>query len=251
MPTPSSELIRTLASLKASRALSWTQQTAIDLSNLAITAEEPYGITGNARPSAAGDGYSVLDQAGDPNLGFWWRLQLEDDAHQIATFTVAAVHDSEHYHVYVDGNDFDYTSDGTATAAEITAGLKALLDAGLVAVGITTLVTSISGTSDEILTIQADESVVGWETRYEFKADATTSGSLTLVQTPSTIDYEIWVQLADQGLSTNMWDLHSSGTATMNKSVWVDAPGVSRVKIVISDGDGLVTPMLGVPQIEV
>lgn len=51
-------------------------------------------------------------------------------AQQLYSVVVTTEYNSQTFRVTIDGTNYDYTSDSTATKAEIAAGLKALIDAG-------------------------------------------------------------------------------------------------------------------------
>ena len=65
-------------------------------------------------------------------------------------FTVSTVTDNATYHFYIDGNTYSYVSDGTATADEIVAGLKAVVEGA--AIGLT-----ITDEGSGLMTIEATD----------------------------------------------------------------------------------------------
>lgn len=248
--TPTPELIRALASLKAGRTYSWTAQEIIDLSNFDSSTDNPYELTGNARPINTTDGVLVTDQDGHNAMGFAWRAVLHPEGMFKVTVEVATLHNTSHYFVVLDagGDDeeiCDYTSDGNATATEILGGLKTLIDAAIASHSwpISTDLTN------DVLTLQATSGHYGLDGQPVTVSDTVGDG-LTLVTTPTTMSYELWVLMGSQTTTDSQWDLWATGTLTENKVQHVDLPGVKRVAVVFSDGDGACTVYVGAPQIE-
>lgn len=105
------------------------------------------------------------------------KISRVNNQRQIEHIAVNTVTNAEHYIVTIDGSAYDYTSDGSATDAEIVAGLIALINADAAC-----LMTARAGysTDDFIITKDATNTVVQMAEDYG-ASTVTVSAKLTKV----------------------------------------------------------------------
>ena len=87
-------------------------------------------LTYNANPNAAIAGLLF-------DTGFKDVISRIAATRQLEQVVVTTEYNSEIFTITIDGTAYAYTSDGSATKAEISAGLKALIDAGSADVTVT------------------------------------------------------------------------------------------------------------------
>jgi hypothetical protein len=265
MTTPSQQLIRRLASLAAGRNIVWTDQTAIDASDLVIGTEYIDEITGNGIP-ASDEGVSLDPGDGSTPLRFFWRVKprqgvLSSGVYEpwfTCNISVASVINSNDYHVSInDGggaHTSTYTSDADATEAEILAGLKTELETTIAAQSWGLKVTN----ETTYLHLYSDSSVANWSHQNFSVSQDQASGytGLTIVTDASTCTFEVWYRLSGLATANAQFDRYQfpdgnyTLTVTHNASGVVDIPGADHAKIVLTAGDGLIQPSIGVCKIE-
>ena len=107
-------------------------------------------------------------------------------AMQTYTLLVVTEYNSEVFRVTIDGTNYDYTSDGSATKLEIITGIAALVDAGS---------DDVTVTSDGVATLTFENN--DRETEMTIAKTDTTNGRMTLTET---IDFEDAIQFVIQGI---------------------------------------------------
>lgn len=123
------------------------------------------------------------------------------------------------YRVTVDGVDCDFTSDATATVAEITAGLKVSIDAKAIA-GIST--------TDNATNLQVTATVAGaWHSLKAMRLDVPTAPSAVLAVAQDHADPGIAADLAAIAAADSDWYglclTHASKAEILAAAAWVEA----------------------------
>lgn len=259
MTSPSIQLVNRLATLAAGRNIVWTDQTTVNGSDK--TAAEVKSLTGNNIPNSD-EGTSLDPGDGYTPLKYFWRVQtrrgdLSGTTYRPYFYSIITptVLDSVLYRVTIDDGggavNSDYTSDGTATLAEILAGLKAAIDVDIAAEGWALTCTNTGAA----LTLTTNTAVDGW-THQNYAVTINDSTRLTLDTDASTATIEVWYRLTSLTNAYAQFDRYQfpDGNYTLtiarNASGVIDIPGCAAAKVVITDTDGLVKPSIGVAKIE-
>lgn len=207
------ELIKELAVLTQGRAPVLSEQAQVNAGAL-------------PRPPSAVDAGVALNGA----IVALVLARLRSDAStQLTTVEVATVDDTATYSVTIGGVEFTYAAQAGDLAADIIAGLQALIDAS------PNYTAVIAGSELLIRGVAA--------TKYTVAVAATGTGALSATHDASSIKVRFW------GLPTGSTTWHAfpldPGALTNNWVERLQVAGFERLFVEVTATDGTVTPLVG------
>lgn len=180
--------------------------------------------------------YGVVADSSDKSLRCFSGWNKAPQAKDVWTITVSAATNSHAYDISVNGVTVSYTSDGSATQAEISAGLTAAIEASPLAFAICTVA---DGTGSLVLTgrfpgvaftvSSSDSDLSVAHTTTAASADSIDFGDVVILS--SAADEATFVARADEAYLTAQVDTYTfSNTYAAGEviSAWVEIPGYPR-----------------------